>query len=583
MKLKLPLITFTLLTTSTLFIACGSGEDSEGNTKSTESKIGYIIDSPIYGLNYECGDKEGLTEKDGKFSCDSFPVIFKVGDYTIGKISSITSDSKIFPQDLLGLDRSNVENPKLIELTQFLQALDDDQNITTAITINRETREKFKNEEGEDDNGESSLTPEKEALKNELPLPNPVSAMDHLRKSISPENYRPADTSDMSKYMGEWVGGGWGWEVRFKQNYGEFISQFSGVDLEDLPFKGEQNIMSLMVAHQTAFAFEVDENGYLQGTGTITYDLFPNLCGLNALTTNINKGVQYFDKIFQLSGMVTVQEAIDFTKLSVEYDSKVFFGAKASQQYDNAINAFIQKDWSKLLQLSVKEAYVDSKKTSDMCTMVNINSKIKGGLSIGPMSLDELLTNASLDVGKSVMDTILNLDVHAVTGFLLNVPGLTQIQYSYKGLQNGPESRTFSISGRIDENGKMYLNMDGLLNGGSNDLVVEYTVNYETERPTFPVWSPFLENQPGTIYPANREYIVYDYKDQNLQKNYNAYDSRTGDVTPATVTVSTPIIETSREKLEYPMATFKASGTKRNGVDVWHEYEYSWNAYRVEN
>ena len=580
--MRLSLITISILISTTLFTGCGGDDEKEDKKQEQEQEVrgdytGYLTDSPISGLNYECGSKKGLTSTDGKFSCETMPVIFKIGNYTLGSISELTDDSKIYPQDLLGLDRDNVEDPKLVELTQFLQALDDDHNITQSITITEETRKKFDDEDGD------SLPPKKRALKEEIPLPNPISAMDHLRKSITPKNYRPADTSDMSKYMGHWVGGGWSWEVRFKQNYGEFISQFTGVDKSDLPFKGEKNIMSLMVTHKTAFAFNVDKNGYIQGTGTITYDLLPNLCGLNALTTNVvNPAVQLFDKIFTLSGLVSMDTGVNMMTKGVSFDTKIISGAKEAFKHADSTANFMGMDWASRITKEFKDNYIKTKETNNMCSQVRENPKVKGGLSVGPMSLDELLTDASVDVGKAVMQSVLTLDATNITGFLLNVPGLTQVQYNYKGLQNGAEKRTFNISGHIDDSGHMFLNMDGLRDGGSKDLVVEYTVNYETERPTFPIWSPFLDEQPATIYPAHREYVTYDYVNKNVDKKYNEYDPNTGTATQRTVAVSTPSLDTQKETLEMPMATFKASGTKRNGVDVWHEYEYSWHAYRVE-
>ena len=578
--MKLSLITASLLTT--LFII---GCSSDGGTKSPivddkkdGSLIGYFIDSPISGLNYACGDKTALTGVDGKFSCDVMPVNFSIGDYFLGSITKITPDSKIYPQDLLGLSRDDLASPKLIKLTQFLQSLDDDHNITAQITITKEMREKFSNDSSND-----PLSPDKEALKKEIPLPNPVTAMDHLRKSIEPEDYRPADTSDMSKYMGEWVGGGSGWEVRFKQNYGEFISQFAGVDKKDLPFKGEKNIMSLMVTHKTAFAFEVDKNGYIQGTGTISYDLIPNLCGLNALTNNLlNPAVNFFDKIFTLSGMVSIDTSANIVTKSVSFDKQVISAAKSIFDTTDSTAAFIGMDWASQIANEFKSTYMESKQTNDMCGLVSENPKVKGGLSVGPMSLDELLSDASVDVGKAVMQSVLTLDPTNITGFLLNVPGLTQVQYSYKGLEHGAETRKFAISGHIDDKGHMYLYMDGLLDGGSKDLTVEYTVNYTTEKPTFPVWSPFLD-KPGIIYPANRKELVYNYENKNEEKKYNVYNPETGKATEKTITVKTPTLKADNETLEFPIATFKDAGTKRNNVSVWHEYEYGWNAYRISH
>jgi len=580
--MKLSIITTTILLSSTLFIGCGSSDEEkkkDQGEEATKNYTGYFIDSPISGLNYECGSKKALTTDDGKFSCDTMPVIFKIGNYTIGSISELTSDSKIYPQDLLGLDRSNVEDAYLVELTQFLQALDDDHNITQRITITEETRERF----GEED--DDNLPPKKKALKEKIPLPNPISAMDHLHKSIKPENYRPADTSDMSKYMGKWVGGGWSWEVRFKQNYGKFVSNLTGIREEKLPFEDkEKNIMSLLVTHHTAFAFNVDENGDIQGTGTITYDLLPNLCGLHALTKNvINPNIQLFDKIFALGGIVSMNTDVNYMTKGVNLDTKIISAAQEAFREANSFASFKGMDWSSIANNTFKEGYMETKGTNDMCGLVSENPKVKGGLSIGPMSLDELLTDASVSMGKAVVDTFFSGDpISAMTGVILNVPGLTQVQYNYKGLQNGPETRTFNMSGHVDNKGQMLLHMDDVRNGGSNNLVVEYTVNYETETPTFPIWSPFFDEQAGTIYPSNRKYVTYDYVNEDVEKTYNAYDSHTGAVTPSTVTVSKPKIISDEKTLEFPMATFQASGTKRNGVEVWHEYEYSWNAYRVE-
>nr|MCH9740367.1 hypothetical protein [Campylobacterota bacterium] len=285
-------------------------------------------------------------------------------------------------------------------------------------------------------------------------------------------------------------------------------------------------------------------------------------------------------KIFTLSGMVSMDTGTNLMTKGVNFDTKIISGAKEAFKAVDSTGAFIGMDWSSLIANEFKASYLESKQTNDMCSLVSENPKVKGGLSIGPMSLDELLTDASVDVGKAVMQSVITLDPTNITGFLLNVPGLTQVQYEYKGLQNGAETRTFAISGHIDDNGKMYLYMDGILNGGSEELTVQYTVNYETERPTFPVWSPFLE-ESGTVYPANRKQVIYDYEDKSEEKSYNAYDANTGTATSETISVTTPTIDVNKETLEFPLATFKASGTKRNGVSVWHEYEYGWNAYRV--
>ena len=589
MKSKTVVKYLSILASSIILTGCGGGGGtSENSSGGAGSHVGYLTDSPIAGMNYACGARKGITDDHGKFSCDTVPVVFSVGDYVVGTISQIPSDSRVFPQDLLGLSRDNSTDPKLVELTQFLQALDDDRNISERITITEEMRNRFKgsgseNSGGNGDGGSSEgLPPGKVALKQGIPLPNPVTAMDHLRKSVTPQDYRPADTTDKSKYMGKWIGNGWGWEVRFKQNYGQFVSQFTGVDKEDLPFKGEKNIMSLMVVHQTVFSLDVDQNGNIDGTGTITYDLIPNLCGLYALTNNVvNPAVNMFDKIFTLSGIVSQKNALEATDGLINFDNKILsFAYNRIGNVDTGAS-FFGKDWASQLSNSVKNTYLEAEKTNNICKTVQPNPHVKGGLSVGPMSLDDLLANASVDVGKTVLQTVISGDLGNVVGLMLSVPGVTQVQYSYKGLKDGPETRIYKISGHIDDSGHMYLAMDGLTGGGSDKLTVEYTVNYKTEHPTFPVWSPFLDD-PAVVYPADRTVTAYKYIPENVTQQYTKYDPQTGAAKQESVTVPMMRLQAEEKKVNFPMASFKASGTKRNGVSVWHEYEYSWNAYRVE-
>ena len=55
------------------------------------------------------------------------------------------------------------------------------------------------------------------------------------------ENINPS----IDAFIGDWVGTGWGWEIRFKQSAGEFGKQFARGKL-DLPFENEKIIMSII-------------------------------------------------------------------------------------------------------------------------------------------------------------------------------------------------------------------------------------------------------------------------------------------------------------------------------------------------
>lgn len=160
-----------------------------------------------------------------------------------------------------------------------------------------------------------------------------------------------------------------------------------------------------------------------------------------------------------------------------------------------------------------------------------------GGTRVGAATPDEL----AQDILKAAIDDAKSLSLPV--GVMLSIPGVTQVQYDYRGLRNGPELRTFQIAGRIEgdpDHAKLRLRMDGDVEGDRN-LYLQYTVNYQTTRSPFPTWSPFLD-APGDIRP--------------------------GAVRQGMTTLSST-------------ASFSQQGRQRNGVKVWHEYEYSWQADRI--
>ncbi|HWR37378.1 MAG TPA: hypothetical protein VN622_16070 [Clostridia bacterium] len=156
-------------------------------------------------------------------------------------------------------------------------------------------------------------------------------------------------------------------------------------------------------------------------------------------------------------------------------------------------------------------------------------------------------------------------------GMIMNLPGVTQVQYDYKGLQNGAESRSFKLKGRVVGD-KMFIEMDGDVYDGDKDLTVEYTVNYKTERKKFPAWSPFEVDgaglnvrREGPLRILERK-VTYTTKTDKEGKKYKVPH----EVTTAKDTYS-----------KLPFATLHKSGQNRNKVKVWHEYEYFIHAHRV--
>jgi len=119
-------------------IGCGSSSSKDSIT------TGHLVDSAVSGASYSCGDINGTTDKDGTFSCKSLPVTFSIGSVQLGTISSLPSNGKIYPQDLVGVARGDINNTKVKKLAQFLQSLDKDHNPSNGITIDSALASKVK-------------------------------------------------------------------------------------------------------------------------------------------------------------------------------------------------------------------------------------------------------------------------------------------------------------------------------------------------------------------------------------------------------------------------------------------------------
>lgn len=132
-------ITLGILTIVALFLnACGGGSSTE-----TATIEGKLIDSPVYGAQYKCGQIDNVTKADGSFICETLPVTFYVGGVKLGEVHKLAEDGYVTPQDLLGVTRQTYGD-KVNDVALFLQSLDDDGNIETAITLKQQYIEKLK-------------------------------------------------------------------------------------------------------------------------------------------------------------------------------------------------------------------------------------------------------------------------------------------------------------------------------------------------------------------------------------------------------------------------------------------------------
>ena len=129
------------ISTAIFLTACGGG-GGDSSSNSGTSVTGTLIDNAVSGIKYINGDKTGYTDSEGKFPYTSGLVEFYLGDIKIGEINSMTPDGKVFIQDIVGVDRTNVSDAEVLKIASLLQGLDSDPS-TDEIEIPRSSFDKF--------------------------------------------------------------------------------------------------------------------------------------------------------------------------------------------------------------------------------------------------------------------------------------------------------------------------------------------------------------------------------------------------------------------------------------------------------
>jgi hypothetical protein len=130
-----------------------SSSSSSGTGIGSSLKKAFLIDSAVAGVKYtrfidtdedgllDAGETivaTGVTGTDGSFSyATGETVVFEVAGITLGSMSAanINADGKVFPQDILGVERENVTDPDVTKMAQLLQTLDSDGDASNGITI----------------------------------------------------------------------------------------------------------------------------------------------------------------------------------------------------------------------------------------------------------------------------------------------------------------------------------------------------------------------------------------------------------------------------------------------------------------
>ena len=136
MKKYLSIAAASLLT-ATLFVGCGSSDNSTSSTTNT----GHLVDSAVANVDYTCGNITGTTGTNGEFEYNTGDeCTFSVGKVVIGKAkpeAGVKGAGFVTPLDLAGVtDATDITNPKVVEISQLLIGLDSDGDPTNGITIN---------------------------------------------------------------------------------------------------------------------------------------------------------------------------------------------------------------------------------------------------------------------------------------------------------------------------------------------------------------------------------------------------------------------------------------------------------------
>jgi len=472
-----------------------------------------------------------------------------------------------------------------------------------------------------------------------------------------------AKPSPFAPFVGEWVGMGWGWEVRFEETRHGFARQVlgggqaGGSSGEALLGGKDGVLMMLTVEHLTRYHFLIAPDGTAIGVGSISYNLNPNLCGVAALTAMVNERVnalewmpliykagreigeaaikrsnakwlaeegklaEFIDEFRKANpveslkkyqnerdwvwamdtGLVKgpaaakIEDASDFAAALIrdkctnprwlvagKIDCATLMGAWPANLPGEKLQAAAGKGIADVVLEVIgnkttdkmKELLTEAKREEALCSFAHRTRR--AGAQIGPKDWEEVKAALLAGVPEAALDVFLGKDLP--TGFVLSIPGVTQVQYFYKGLVNGPEHRMFKIKGRLvpsSAEARLHLEMDGEVSGGPKDLTVEYAVNYKTDRAQFPSWTPFLEG-PGIVKKGGTV-TVREPKIDVLTRTVK--DPKTGK--DKKIRWETRRTEAHDIDLTYPFATFHEAGTQRNGVKVWHEYEYYWDAFKL--
>ena len=129
------------------FTACG--ETTTTNSVDSNTKIAYLYDTAVNGVEYKCANTlTGITgdansNQGSFFYQEDCNVEFYIGKIYLGEVlsSNIKPDINVYPTNLVNTYTTDSNNPKVVNILRFLQTLDDDNNTLNGISISQNTRD----------------------------------------------------------------------------------------------------------------------------------------------------------------------------------------------------------------------------------------------------------------------------------------------------------------------------------------------------------------------------------------------------------------------------------------------------------
>ncbi len=125
----------------------GGGDDGGGSTGGSSStttpsapttaKVGVLLDSVVAGVSFETSSGlTGLTNASGEFSYQTGDTVsFRLGDVELG---SVAASPVLTPVELVGA--VSTADRRVINLSRFLQSLDDDADPTNGLSVTKSAR-----------------------------------------------------------------------------------------------------------------------------------------------------------------------------------------------------------------------------------------------------------------------------------------------------------------------------------------------------------------------------------------------------------------------------------------------------------